>query len=147
MANFTQAFRDEVMRLARKEVKTQTDALKRASAQYRRDVAALKREISQLNRKIAFLERQESKRVSRPDAAADKDPDQVRFSPRWLRSHREKLGLSAADYGKLIGVTGQSIYMWEQGKTKPRKAQLAKLAGIRGIGKREALKRLELLEG
>jgi DNA-binding transcriptional regulator YiaG len=145
MANYTQAFREEVMRLARKEVKSQTDALKRASSQYRRDVASLKREVSELSRKVAFLERQESKRVSQPEEA--QDPEQVRFSPRWLHSHREKLGLSAADYGKLIGVTGQSIYMWERGQTKPRKSQLAKLAGIRGIGKREALKRLELLEG
>ncbi len=145
MANFTQTFRDEVLRLARKEVKTNNEVLKRSSAQYRRDIAELKRQITDLQKRVSFLERQESKRVSKP--APEQDPDQIRFSPRWLRSHREKLDLSAENYGKLIGVTGQSIYMWEHGKTKPRKAQLAKLAGIRGIGKREALSRLELLEG
>ncbi len=145
MPNFMQTFRDEVTRLARKEIKANNNALKRASAQHRRDIAALKREVAQLERKVAFLERQESKRVAKPKP--DKDPERVRFSPQWLRRHREKLDLSAEDYGKLVGVTGQSIYMWEHGRTKPRKAQQAKLAGIRGIGKREARARLELIDG
>ena len=35
------------------------------------------------------------------------DAENVRYASRWLRTHREKLGLSAEDYGRLIGVTGQ----------------------------------------
>jgi len=52
------------------------------------------------------------------------------------------LNLSAADYGKLIGVSALTIYHWESGKSRPRKAQLAVLTAVRGIGKREALKRI-----
>ena len=37
--------------------------------------------------------------------------------------HRTKLGLSASDYAKLVGVHPITIYSWEQGKTKPRKEQ------------------------
>ena len=55
----------------------------------------------------------------------------------------EKLGLSAKDYGKLVGVSGLSIYNWESEKTRPRDSQLAKIVAVRGMGKREALKRLE----
>ena len=55
------------------------------------------------------------------------------------------MGISAADYGKLVGVAGITIYQWEGGKSRPRKEQVAKLAGVRGIGKRETEKRLELL--
>ena len=71
----------------------------------------------------------------------------ARFSPRSVKSQRERLGLSAADYAKLVGVSGLTIYNWEHGKSRPRKEQLAALVAVRGIGKREALRRLELLKG
>ena len=51
--------------------------------------------------------------------------------------------MSAADYGKLVGVSALTIYHWESGKSRPRKAQLAVLTAVRGIGKREAMKRIE----
>jgi DNA-binding transcriptional regulator YiaG len=66
-----------------------------------------------------------------------------RFRAGGLASHRRKLGLSAEDYGALAGVSGQSIYKWEQGEVRPRAAQLQALATVRGIGKREAMARLE----
>ena len=47
----------------------------------------------------------------------------------------------------VVGVTGQTVYNWEQGKSKPRDEQLAALVAVRELGKREAVNRLELLEG
>jgi DNA-binding transcriptional regulator YiaG len=35
-----------------------------------------------------------------------------------------------------------SVYKWESGKVQPRAAQLAKIAAIQKIGKREAASRL-----
>ncbi len=58
---------------------------------------------------------------------------------------RERLGLSADDFGKLLGVSAQSIYNWEHEKARPRAEQLSKVAALRGIGKREAKARLEQL--
>ena len=63
-----------------------------------------------------------------------------------MKAQRQRLGLSAADYGKLVGVSGITIYNWEHEKATPRKAQLAALVAARGIGKREALKKLAELE-
>jgi DNA-binding transcriptional regulator YiaG len=71
----------------------------------------------------------------------------IRFSAKGLRSHRGALGLSAADYGQLVGVTGHTIYKWEQGETHPRQAQLAALVPVRGLRKREATARLEQFRG
>ena len=59
-----------------------------------------------------------------------------------MKAQRQRLGLSAADYGRLVGVSGLTIYNWEHDKARPRKAQLAALVAVRGIGKREALKKL-----
>jgi DNA-binding transcriptional regulator YiaG len=64
------------------------------------------------------------------------------YSPEWLRGHRERLSLSAADLGKLVGVTGQSVYSWEAGRTTPRSDPLAELEDVRGMTKKEAWKRL-----
>lgn len=145
MANFVQEFREEVTRLTRRAISSEIGQLKKAGAQYRRDIAALKRENAQLARKVSFLEKQEAKRVA--DVSENLASERtIRYSPAWLKKHREKLGFSAEDYGKLAGVSAQSIYMWEQGKSKPREAQLAKLAAVRGIGRREAEARLELID-
>ena len=145
MPNLASALKDEISRLARKEVKSQTGVTKRAATQHRRDIAELKRLVKDLSRRIGFLESQEKKRVSRrtPEAPSG----QVRFSPGWLKAHRERLGISAADYGRLVGASALSIYNWESGKAKPRQEAQAALASVRGLGKREVEKRLEMMGG
>ena len=142
MPNFNAAFKSEIARLARKEIRDLVGATKKATAQHRRDIAALKKEISALNKRVASLERGEKKRLAKTPGTAAKG---VRFSAKGLKAHRERLGISAADYGLLVGVTGQTIYNWESGKGKPRAEKLAALAAARGIGVREAEKQLEML--
>jgi len=143
MPNLGSILKDEIRRLARREIRSQVAVTKRAAAQHRRDIAELKRLVKDLSNRIGFLESQEKRRVSKPAAAVPSG--QVRFSPRWLKAQRERLGLSAADYGKLVGVSGLTIYNWEGGKAKPRREKMAALVAMRGLGKREALKRLEMM--
>ncbi len=145
MPNLATVMKDEIQRLARKEIRSETAVLKRQSAQHRRDIAALKRENAELKRTVEFLKKREAKRIPAADVKKVKDK-QVRFSPKWLKTHREKLGLSAADYAKLIDVSPLSIYNWEQGKTTPRRKQVEALASVRTLGKREAQQRLEVIE-
>ena len=64
------------------------------------------------------------------------------FSGEQVAAERERLELSAADYGELVGVSGLTIYNWEKGRTSPRQAQLEKWLAVRGIGKRKAWKAL-----
>ncbi|NQU24089.1 MAG: helix-turn-helix domain-containing protein [Candidatus Nealsonbacteria bacterium] len=144
MANLAVTLKEEIQRLARKEVKSQTGATKQAVAQYRREIATLKRQVREQDKKIGFLEKQEQKRLGQPQTAEEPAGD-VRFSAKSVKAQRRRLGLSAKDYGKLVGVSSLTIYNWEQGKTRPQKAQLASLVAIRGIGKRDALAKLELL--
>ena len=105
----------------------------------------VKRQANALSKQVAYLERQERKRASK--GAPETSIAGRRYSSRSLKAHREKLGFSAADYAKLVGVSAQTIYNWEHGKSKPRDEQLGSLVAVRDFGKREALKRLELLEG
>ena len=145
MPNLAAAINQQIARIAGREITSRTKTTRRMTAQYRRDIAAFKRQVAALQKAVTFLEAQEKKRVIQqpmPEPAED-----IRFRADGLRSHRAKLALSAKDYGLLVGVTAQTVYDWELGKSRPRKQQVAKVASVRGIGKREAPKRLEMLGG
>lgn len=145
MPNVAVVLRDEIRRLARKEIREHVGPLKKSNTELRRSVAALKGEVATLQRSLRYLEKQETRRLaSKPKQS---EAAGVRFSPKWLKADRKRLGLSAKDYGRLVGVTPLTIYNWEGGKSKPRARQLASWAKVRGIGKREAQRRLELLGG
>ena len=53
---------------------------------------------------------------------------QLRFRAAGFAALRKKLGLSAADMGKLLGVTLQTIYHWEKGQSRPRSSQMQSIA-------------------
>jgi len=145
MPNLAATLKEEIQRLARKEIKAQTGSTKQAVAKYRREIASLKRQMREQEKKIAFLEAQQQKRLEQPQATEEL-VEGIRFSARSVKAQRERLGLSAASYAKLVGVSALTIYNWEQGKSRPRKEQLAALVAVRGIGKREALAKLELIK-
>lgn len=144
MPNIAALLKQEITRLARREGRGAVDPVKKASAQHRRAIAALRRQIAQLQRQFALLARRLEKGGAAVPAAPEKP--KVRFVARGLRSHRARLGLSAAEFGRLVGVSAQSIYNWEQGAARPRAAQLAALIALRGIGKRQARERLAQID-
>jgi len=143
MPNLAAIFKQEISRLSRKEIRHQMQGLRRAATQYRKDIAKLKRDAAKLQGEVARLARQAGSATS--PRVSESDAEGVRFTTKGVRSHRARLGLSAADFGKLIGVTGHTIYKWEHGSARPRKRQLAALASLRGVGKKEAAARLEKL--
>ena len=143
MPNVAVILRQEILRLARREARNQTRGLRKAAAQWRRDIAELKRQASKLHADVVRLERQAYKDVL--PKVTEADAEGVRFKAQGVTAQRKRLGLSAASYGRLVGVTGHTIYKWEHGAARPRKRQLAALASLRSLGKREAHARLERL--
>ena len=117
--------------------------MRKAAAQHRKAIALLKREASKLQREITRLERQTGGEAVPP--VSEGEGDGIRFTAKGIHSNRARLGVSAADFGKLIGVSAQTVYKWEHGSARPRKRQLALLASLRGVGKKDAVARLETL--
>ncbi len=142
MANLTQVLKSEIARLARKEVKQEMASVRKAATQHRRDIAELKRQIKDLQKRISKLKTQQGK-PSKSVQVESEEGERFRFSAKGLRSHREKLGISAADYATLVGVSAQTIYLWEREKTRPRRSQMPAVAAVRKLGVREAQRRLE----
>ena len=140
MTNFAQQLKGEISRIARKEVRAETQALKKASAQYRFEIAALKRRIASLE---ASVKKAPSGRAQKPEAVEEGgEATSLRFRVAGFAALRKKLGLSAAEMGKLIGVSAQSVYHWETGKTKPRASQLLAISAVRKMGKKEVAAKL-----
>ena len=121
------------------------EPLRKQVTTLRRDNAGHKASRRMLERRIVALER-----LVRSAGIAKASPvdgkTKLRFSPGRLKAQRERLGLSAADFGALVGCSGQSIYLWESGNTRPRPAQLARIAVVKALGKREAQVRLSVLQ-
>ena len=142
MPNIASVLKTEILRLARKEVRGEIESLKKSSAGYRSEIAALKRRVTDLERKANRNTAASTK--AKPEAESG-DTTRLRFSAKRLAAQRNKLKLSAADMGALVGVSAQTIYNWESGKSRPRPAQLAAIAAVRGMGVRQAKDQLATL--
>jgi transcriptional regulator with XRE-family HTH domain len=152
MPNVNAVINEQIRRLARREVRTSSVIVKRATSQYRHAIALLKKQVAALTRRLGQIEKRG------PGAAISESTgggggggaviEGARFRAMGVKAHRAKLGLSAADYAKLVGVSPLTIYHWEHGKARPRnKETLGKWLAIRGLGKREALERLGISDG
>ncbi len=146
MPNLASVLKGEILRLARKEVRSELEAIKKASANHRSEIAGLKRRVAALEKQQARPGRKARGGGEAPQGEAA-GTARLRFSAKRLAAQRQKLGLSAADMGTLLGVSAQTIYHWEAGKTRPRAPQLAAIADLRKVGKREAKARLAPQQG
>jgi DNA-binding XRE family transcriptional regulator len=49
------------------------------------------------------------------------------------------MGLTQAQWAKIVGVSSLSIYKWEKGGVQPREKQLAAISEAMSLSKRRAL--------
>ncbi|MRR56626.1 MAG: XRE family transcriptional regulator [Deltaproteobacteria bacterium] len=145
MANIATLLKREITRLVRKELKTETESIKKANSRYRSEIAELKRRIATLERQQKAAEKQGRRQEDIPSAPSGTKA-QFRFRPAGLKTHRERLGLSASMLASILGVSAQTIYNWEASTSAPNKDQIAKIAILRKMGKREVQARLAAME-
>lgn len=143
MANIAALLKSEIARVARKELRAETDSLRKASGSYRSEIAALKRRVQDLEKELRQLKKTTPRS---PEAPSLEDTEaNMRFSAKGIAGHRKRLGLSAREYGALVGASSLTIYKWEKGEARPRARFLPAIAIIRTMGRREAVARLEAL--
>jgi len=142
MSNVASVLKEEIARVARKEIRRETFALKKSSTTYRSEIAALKRRVLDLERQ---LRRVGWAGESSQQGAANEDSVSAgtRFSAKSMAAQRRRLGLSAAECGLLIGASAQSIYNWEEGKARPRAQHLPAIFALRNLGRWQANEILE----
>ena len=143
MPNIASALKDEISRVARKEIRAETQGLKKAASAYRTEIASLKRRTQELESQLRRLIKSNAK--SAPAAPTEEPSQALRFRASGFASLRQRLGLSAEECGLLVGTSGQSIYNWEAGKAHPRAKHMPAIAALRSMGKKEAAARLASL--
>jgi DNA-binding transcriptional regulator YiaG len=146
--DIAKVLRVEIAQVARQELRAEAQALKKSSAQYRREIASLKRRLKALEDVAGKLAKgaPDKPQNKRSTSVAD-ETSSSRFSAKGLAAQRRRLGLSTAELASLLGVSGQSVYHWERGKSRPRAVQMPAISAIRTMGKREAAYRLSVIQG
>lgn len=137
MPNHTAMLRDEA-----RQSRDQFRRVCRAALECRQQVAGLRRDLKTLQVQLAAITRRLASLEKKPRSAMTDETVGFRFSPRSVRAQRKRLGLSAADYGRLVGVSAQAVYHWERGQSRPQRAQFKALIALRSLGRREAQRRL-----
>lgn len=147
MSTIADTLKQEISRVARKELKQDLAALRKLTTSHRSAIAALKREVKALQSSLKSVQ----KNMDRPTPSearsqADEAPvvtgPRGEFNAQQLLAHRQKLGFTQAQMAQLVGASPLSISKWESGRVTPRAAQLAHIAAALRLGKRAANARL-----
>ena len=148
MPNIASLLKAEISRVARKEVRLVFDAVKKSAAAQRAEIVSLRKRLTELERQLKAQGREFRRPVENKAAAKSvvTDAGGLRFRASGMAANRERLGLSARDFGLLVGATAQAVNAWESGRSKPDGANLAAIAALRGVGKRDVETRLSALK-
>lgn len=144
MPKFANQSKGEVSRPAKKKVKDRTRSLKKAFAAFPSEMACIERLLTELDVLLKKMNK-ETSRSKAVERSEDNSGVRLRFRAAGFATLRKKLGISAAEMGKLLEVSAQSVYNWETGKTKPRASQLEAISTVRKMGKRGVTAKLNEL--
>ena len=116
-------------------------------ASVRHDVAELKRQLAVVRRIVRELQRVAGRQpASLAEAEGSLELKRKRRpTGAGIRQMRKKLGLTQAQFAKLLGVSSLSVSKWERtkGPVSVRVRTMVALRKARGIGQRGALKALD----
>ncbi|NQU44131.1 helix-turn-helix domain-containing protein [bacterium] len=149
MPNVQKILQEEIQRVARKEVKSATDSMRKDLADAKRDLRDFRARIAKLekqNRRFTAVAEQVREEEIKPE---ETEVESARISGRGVRKLRDKLGLTQGEFAALVGVTTQSVYQWERkgGRLTFRGNAKAGIVEARKLTKAEARQRIEELLG
>ncbi len=149
MTAFSEAFRTEVLRMARKEIKGELESLRKTIAAQRSEIVELKRGLKDLISQVKVLHKPTARHVNSGKAeaaeanASVRRPRRFQFNAEALATKREQLGISQQAMAALLEASTLSLSRWEKGAVIPRAAQLERIQVVLKMGKREALAKLQ----
>ena len=142
MSNIVTALKDEVSRIARKEVRNETAQLTKSVARYLAEIADLKRRLAAAEQSLTKIQKSGGVPLSMTPASTPQGPTGTPSTAHAHLTLRARLDLSGPETAKLLRVSVQTIYNWEAGSSKPREPQLSAIAVLRKAGKREVAARI-----
>ena len=146
MPDIAKVLREEIQRLARKEVKAAIAYLKKDNATLKRTVADHKRRLAQIGRDNKYLLTQAKKLRETAGKPSDNEVEMARITAKMIKSIRGRLGLSQAGLAKILEVATNTVLLWEQkeGRLTFRNPETkVAIVNLRGMTKAEVSKLLE----
>ena len=108
MPNIARLLKEEIVRVARKEFRSEAESRKKSSLRYRSEIAALKRHVATLERQVARLGKLLAKGGSAAVESPPNEDAQLRFRADGFRKHRARLAISAPAMAGLLGISAQT---------------------------------------
>ena len=139
MSDIRKVMNEEIRRLAKKEIKAALAPVLATNSALKKRVAEQEKRIRQLEAHAAVPAAAQISAAASGKAENGKEK-KIRLTPDRIRKIRAKLGISQAQFAKILGVNTQSVNFWENGKTTPRSVLKKEMAAIRDMGKREIAK-------
>ena len=145
MSNVVKILKAEIARISKREAKSATKAIGKSNTWLRKTAADLKKRLVLLEKENKRLVAAMKKfQVEEPQKLDQEEGKKARFTSKGILALRKKLRLSQADFGKLLGTTAHSVYLWETkiGALNLRDKTKAALLSIRGLTARDAKEKL-----
>jgi DNA-binding transcriptional regulator YiaG len=148
MPKLAEVLRGEIIRISRREARVATAGIREAKIRLTKTVADLKRKIAKLQGENKCLVAAEKKRLAQKPHITPETSRKARLTSKGIRRLRRKLGLSQANFAKLLGASTQTVHMWEtkKGPLRLRGNTLASVLSAREMGARDAKRRIAELE-
>lgn len=146
MPNVMQVLKAEIARIAKRELKKDLSRLRGDAVWLKKNFAVFKRRILALEKENRLL-RVKAGRLEKETVPPAENLQKMRITGKQVRALRKRLRLSQVELGKLLGVSGQSVYQWERkaSRLRLRETTKAALQRIRRMGKREIKAEMEKL--
>ena len=137
MPDVASVLRDEIRRLARKEVKSATSTQSSQIRDLKNVIRALRGEVASLQKALS-TSRRSAKATNGQITGKEEKKQAIRLSPKSIKNHRKRLKLSQAQLGQLLGVSTTTVVFWESGRSVPRGSNRNALAEVRTLGRKDA---------
>jgi len=144
MPDFAKAIKEEITRLAKKEVKKTAAPLNARIRSLVKTVSGQEKKIARLEKVAARQEKELLKSAPVPEAARPEEVKKARISPRLVKTQRKRLKLNQSDFARLLNVSVAAVRSWEQGRALPKEDTMATFVAVRKLKPKEAWNRLGL---
>ena len=165
-ASLVKSLKTEIARLARKEIKEALVPLREQLGQAHSNITELKLRVDALERAAKrstpivaeepqAVTKRKGRGMAKKGPAAKKSTvaeetaaeTKTWISGKGVRRMRSSMRLTLAEFAQLVGVSSKAVSNWEANETvlSLRKSTKESLVSLRGVGAREARRRLEAM--
>jgi len=146
MLDIAKVLKDEISRLARKEVRSLIFPFTKQVQTLKKTIRDQNAKINAISKALSFKVDIKDSGVIIPHLSKGEASVKVRTSPKSIKRHRQRLKLSQRQMGLLLGVSTLTVNKWEMGNAQPRGKNLDSFSLLRRMGFKEVKTRLAEVE-